>query len=211
MPYLAEALYQSLRSQVKNPEKTLSVHLASWPSASSQQPAASSQQLLGSMAEVRRLASLGLAKRAEAKIKVRQPLASMLIANRESLIAKNEALLGILKDEVNVKEIIFDASIAEEVVLDTAITPALREEGLVREIARTVQELRQKAELEPGDRVALMMHVGDELRNAVMKNEATLKSDVGAKSIDYKKSEKFTAEIIAKIEGQEIWIGIRKT
>ncbi len=211
MPYLAEALYQSLRSRTKQSESALSVHLAEWPSvANRDELIANRESLITQMVEVRRLASLGLAKRAEAKIKVRQPLAAMLIANRESPIAKNKALLAILADEVNVKEIIFDVSIAEEVVLDTAITPALREEGLVREVSRSVQELRQKAGLEPSDKVALMMQVGDELRIAVQKNEASLKSDVGAKSVDYKKSEKFTAEIVTKIEGQETWIGIRK-
>lgn len=211
MPYLAEALYQSLRAKMKDPEKVLSVHLAAWPMAVSSEAytADSKKDLFDAMAEVRRLASLGLAKRAEVKIKVRQPLAA-LKTRSEIGKAKNLGLLEILKDEVNVKEIIFDGSLMEDVALDTVITPELREEGLVREVARTIQELRQEAGLEPGDKIALIMQIGEELRNAIMKHEVALKSDVGAASVSYVRSEKFNAEIITKIENQEVWIGIRK-
>ena len=39
----------------------------------------------------------------------------------------------MIKDELNVKEIIFDDKISGEVELDTEITPELKEEGDLRE------------------------------------------------------------------------------
>ena len=110
----------------------------------------------------------------------------------------------------NVKSVFADAKLRDGVELDTAITPELREEGLVREVSRMVQELRQKAGLLPRDSVALMLHLPETVRDAISKNETTLKSDVGAKLIEYKQSEKFDAEEATKIDGQEAWIGIRK-
>ena len=185
-----------------------SVHLADWPATEFSLPEKDRRELMDGMAEIRQLASLGLAKRAQAKIKVRQPLQALRVANSE-LRGKDE-LLQILADEINVKEIIFDAALKEGVELDTTITSELREEGLLREVSRMVQELRQKAGLSPKDEIALMMHLPEPIQSAIVKNENILKSDVGAKSIEYKKSEKFTAEEETKIEGQEVWIGIRK-
>ena len=203
-PFFSEGLYRALGGEKE------SVHLDEWPKVSDKRQVTSDKKLIAQMKAVRELAALGLAKRAEVGIKVRQPLAAMRVKNQEAGIRNQEGLSQILKDEVNVKEIIFDKELTEGVELDTVITPALREEGLVREISRTVQELRQKGGFSPSDKIGLMMQVGDELRQAVMNNEAILKSDIGAKSIDYKKSEKFTAEIVTKIEGEEVWIGIRK-
>ena len=70
-----------------------------WPEADTKMIDA---KLLGAMNEIRRIASLALAKRAEAGIKVRQPLAALKLKNGRNL--ENRAdLLDILKDEVNVK------------------------------------------------------------------------------------------------------------
>ena len=201
-PFFSEGLYAALGGRQE------SVHLDAWPQARTKKQSASDKKLVAHMAAVRDFAALGLAKRAEVGVKVRQPLRALAIPKSKINIQKE--LLGILADEVNVKNIVVDPKLKEGVSLDAVITPELREEGLVREVARMVQELRQKAGLSPKDKVALMMQVGEELRRVIMKNEVVLKSDVGAKSVEYKQSEKFTAEIAAKIESQEVWIGIRK-
>ena len=209
MPFLAEALYQDLRFRMPDVESAESVHLAPWPVVSGGDTRAANGDLLTAMAEVRRLASLGLAKRAEAKIKVRQPLAS-LKTRTEIGKMKDEGFAQILKEEVNVKEIIFDASLAEDVELDIVITPELREEGIAREIARAIQELRQTAGLEPKDSIAVMMELPEPMRDAIIKRESLLMADVGAQSVDYNRSDKFEAEQEIKIDGQSVWIGVRK-
>ena len=95
-------------------------------------------------------------------------------------------------------------------MLDAVITPALREEGLVREVARMFQELRQKAGLEPKDRIVAMMELPVAAKNAVEANEAAFRVDVGAISVEYGRSDKFTTEETTKFEGEEAWVAIRR-
>lgn len=196
-PFFAEMFYAPLGG------KKESVHLDEWPAMVK---GAANKKLTSDMVLVRELAAAGLAKRAEAGIKVRQPLASM-----KTSATLSKELQRILADEVNVKAVIHDRKLDDRVVeLDTNITPALKEEGLLREIARMVQELRQKANLAPKDRIVLMMELPVGAKLAVEKNAALLKADVGAKDIEYRRSDKFTAEAATKLEGEEAWIGLRK-
>jgi isoleucyl-tRNA synthetase len=115
----------------------------------------------------------------------------------------------IVAEEVNVKKIIFAAK-QNEVELDTAITSALREEGLVREVARMFQELRQKAGLEPKDRIVAMMELPEKMMQVIDKNEASFLVDIGATAVAFGRSEKFIAEEVTKLEGQHVWVAIRK-
>ena len=210
MPFLAEELYRGLAQHDSKTEIAESVHLASWPAAEFSLSAEERQKLRTAMAEVRRLASLALAKRAEAGVKVRQPLGKLTIKDEALKVSVTEDLRGILADEVNVGEVVFDAKAESEVELDTTITPELRERGLLREVARTVQALRQKAGLRPKDVIILLLEVPAEVKNVLVKHEAALRSDVGAKAVEYGRSEKFSAEEVTKIEGQAAWIGMRK-
>lgn len=212
IPFFAEALYEKIG------KKEESVHLEEWPErkSASKIPASvktsvgrQKSRLLEAMEEVRRLASLGLAKRTESQIKVRQPLASLKIKNSKLEIGSKE-ILEILKDEVNVKTIIFDQAIEGEVELDINITTELREEGLIREIMRMVQDLRAAANFSPKDEIALMMELPKELQAVVLKNEKLMKKDLGVREMKYQRSDKFEAEIITKIEQKEVWIGVRK-
>ncbi|MDP2599019.1 MAG: class I tRNA ligase family protein [Candidatus Liptonbacteria bacterium] len=207
MPFLAEELYRKLGRQEIGDRNQESVHLTDWPKA---KPRTMNHELIVQMAEVRRLASLALAKRAEAKIKVRQPLAKLRIKNLESRIKNDKKLLEILADEVNVKEVVFDASINDAVELDTAITPMLRREGIVREVARMIQGLRQDAGFKPADKIVVMFEAAEEIKKAIIENEAGIVSDVGAKAVEYRKSDKFDAEEATKIDNQDVWVAIRK-
>ena len=122
-------------------------------------------------------------------------------------------LLNILKDEVNVKEIVFDGKInppaGGEIELDTVITPELREEGLMREVMRAVQDLRQAAKMKPQDALFLMVAAPAPLEGILHKNELVLKKEVNAKTVQYKKG-KFSAEIETKIDEFPVWFGVRK-
>ncbi len=208
MPFLAEALYQDLISRGAGSGMPESVHLADWPKDISK--IKNQKSKIEQMAEIRRLASLALAKRAEAGIKVRQPLARIEIRSPKSEIRNNKELLEILKDEVNVKKIVFNSKLAEEVELDMQITSELREEGIVRELVRMIQGLRQDAKLKPHDRIIGMAECSKEIADIISKHEKLLKSEVNAKTIAYKKSAKFTAELATKLDSADIWLGIRK-
>lgn len=64
-------------------------------------------------------------------------------------------MLGLIADEVNVKGVVCDETLATELVLDTAITPTLKAEGQVRELIRAIQDLRKKQGLTVADRPTL--------------------------------------------------------
>ena len=133
-----------------------SVHLCDFPQANED---VVDEQLREEMKMVRDIVTRGLELRASAKIKVRQPLASIAIQNTQHKI--REALLGIIQDELNVKEVAY----GEEMLLDTDITPELKREGQAREIVRIVQEMRKKAGYKVDDRIILGYSGMDEVFN----------------------------------------------
>jgi isoleucyl-tRNA synthetase len=195
-PFFSEMLYGALGGGKE------SVHLDEWPKAE-RRPG--DEKLIADMTMAREFAAQGLARRAEAGIKVRQPLASMTIGTK---LAKD--IEQILADEVNVKKILVDKKIKEGITLDVVITERLRAEGVRRDFARMAQELRQKAGLQPKDKIAIFLAAPEEASVALHAEEKIFLSDVGAKSILYVRSEKFDAEESGKWEGKEVWMGIKK-
>ncbi len=202
MPFFADALYRSVSLKGE-----LSVHLEEWPKTSPKLETRNSKLLHG-MKTVRDLASAALAKRAELGIKVRQPLASLAVKDSRSKM--DAALLEILKDEINVKEVTFDSKLKEDFVLDTVITPKLKEEGTVRELVRMIQDLRQDGGFVPKDKITLLIEAQPEVKNIVGRNEKLLMKEINASEIFLKRSDKFDAEIETKFDGDPIWIGIKK-
>ena len=73
----------------------------------------------------------------------------------------NERLIRVLKEEMNVKEIVFDPAIAGEFELDAELTPALRHEGLVRGIERAIQGLRKEQGFKVGEQARLIYATKD--------------------------------------------------
>lgn len=151
-PMLADALWRDLGGAA-------SVHLEPWPSTG-----AIDKRLLDDMDQVRQVVEIGHALRAQAKLKVRQPL-SQLVLEREIRPDLDE----VLCQELNVKEVVTGRSlptgkdwvISGGVALDTTVTDELREEGYVREMARAINALRKTLGLKPGEAVA-MAFIADE-------------------------------------------------
>lgn len=204
VPFLSEGIFQMLKGDISE-ERELSVHLKDWPDFNKK---LIDEKLFEAMSEVRRLASLALAKRAEVGIKVRQPLAAL---KTKSEILKNQSdLISILKDEANVRDIIFETGLKDDIELDTVITPELKNDGLLREFVRLVQGLRHDANYQAKDEIALMLKVSDDFKKIIAEKESEFKAQVNAKIIDFQKSEKFDAELNSKIDDQPVWVGIRK-
>lgn len=156
-PFLAESVFMIVK-RTDDPE---SVHLAEWPTTNrgifslfAKKPT----QLLSDMHTVRAVVSSALKMRQQSDLKVRQPLRALTV-NDESLKGKQE-LIALIQDEVNVKSVLFDESLAHDVALDTTITEELREEGEVRELVRLIQDLRKAANFSPKDK-ATLVYAGD--------------------------------------------------
>jgi isoleucyl-tRNA synthetase len=198
-PFFSEGLYAELRGPKE------SVHLDAWPEGDKK---VINKKTIDSMKAAREFAAAGLAARAEAGIKVRQPLASMKIP-----LSIGKEFEKIVADEVNVKKIIVDPAVktaAGNIALDIVITAELRDEGTLRDIVRMFQELRQKAELSPKDKVVAMLMLPLSIKNVISKNETVFKSEVGAKGIEYGEPKKFDAEQSTKLDGQDVRVAIRK-
>ena len=145
-PFYAESLYQNLRGE-KDPE---SVHLTDWPLV--KKPLLSflksDKSIIKDMEETRGLVSLALEQRQKANIKVRQPLSKLTIKKKLS-----EEYLRIIREELNVKGLVVDEKLEQEVLLDTTLTRDLEEEGRVRDVIRAIQEWRKEQDLKPGEKV----------------------------------------------------------
>jgi len=198
MPFLSEAMYQELRK--KMPLKEKSVHLTDWPRSAAKKT--QGEKMIADMRQVRIVVAEALKLRAEAGIRVRQPLAQLQIVNQE-LKGKKE-LLALIQDEVNVKEITF----GKEAMLDTAITPELKEEGMVREFVRTVQDMRRDLGLKPQNVIGCQIS-GSPMLEAVLAGwEGAIKKDINARELKVGGKKVFKAEREIEIGGENIWIGI---
>ncbi|MGB5018795.1 MAG: isoleucine--tRNA ligase, partial [Candidatus Moraniibacteriota bacterium] len=138
-PFLAEEMYRNLTGEE-------SVHLADWPVADE---SLIDEKLNEEMIRVRLLTTVGLKGRADMGVKVRQPLSKAWIQKDIS-----EELKEILKEELNVKEIVIDESV-EILKIDISLNDSLILEGEAREIIRAIQEGRKKAGFEVADRIVL--------------------------------------------------------
>ena len=286
LPFITETMYQNLVRNVF-PQAYESVHHTDWPEAD---VTAIHEKLIYQMDLARRVASLGLSARGNAGLKVRQPLAKVMVHVREGSAELSPDLVGIVADELNVKAVEFvtdvrslvsykvlpnnkllgprfgtdfpgvraalndmdsaqvAASVAageaisfdlngetvsltgEEILVSTetaedlavaadkvvtvavytVLSPALKAEGLAREIVRHIQTQRKNADF----------NIEDRIKTWYIASEALM--DVFAGWGEYIQSETLTTELVAgeppadafvethKIEGQQVTIGIRQ-
>ena len=148
MPYLSEEIYRNVDDAGgrNHPSKVYkSVHLEEWPQV--RELDNPERNLLKEMEELRDVVEQVHALRAGAGVKLRQPLSQLEIP-----VSKMDSkFLGILKEEVNVRGVIF----GKELRLDTAMTPQLRLQGLTRELERQINQFRKEAGLRVGEEIDL--------------------------------------------------------
>lgn len=182
LPFTAEFVF----AKVKGPLPEESVHLCNWPSKNDKDR--TDLYLEEKMEEVRSVVTLALAQRAAKAIKVRQPLAKLTIKNKKSKIRDNAELLELIKDEVNVKEVVFDDTIKEEIELDLRLTEALKEEGMVRDIVRFVQDIRKGQGLKPDDKISIEFFGSERINSVLERNKEFLAKETRSKKISINKA-----------------------
>lgn len=188
-PFLAEELYQKLTGGE-------SVHLLDW------LPAGHVNEIvLSEMQEVREYVTKTLAIRAQSGIKVRQPLALLSIPS----FGKFVDYPGILKEEVNVK----DVQLGSQLELDVHITEALRHEGIAREIIRHIQGARKAAGLNVDDHIVLSLDTdSEELSTAIAKYKSMIAEEVLATGISESPTLEHNTEVT--VEGSILKLGIAR-
>lgn len=146
-PFLAEELYRNLTGEE-------SVHLIDWPAVGHV-----NELVVKDMETVREYVNQALSLRAQAGIKIRQPLAGMTVP----VLGEFVNFEDILTEELNVKSV----KLGDALSLDLEITPELYREGLSREVIRHVQSARKNAGLNVDDRIHLLLTAEGELSEAI--------------------------------------------
>lgn len=210
-PFLSEELYQKLTGGE-------SVHLLDWPKAGY-----IDEQLVEDMLIIREAIKDGLSARADAGIKVRQPLSHATIHNPPASLKNSTysgVLLVVLKEELNVKDVHYQDDITVPnsespmrytVVLDTSIPSELEREGMMREVIRQVQNARKKADLNVDDRITLKLFTADsELVKAIDEHKEAIATETLATSL--KMAEKGTESATqVKIDDAGLSIDLKKS
>lgn len=174
-PFVAEMVYLELKEE----DSAESVHLVSWPDFFSTED----ETIITEMQKARDIVSFGLEFRQSAGVKVRQPLAELII--KDSFLLGKEEYIQLIRDELNVKLISFKAGIESEVWLDTEITEDLQAEGMARELIRQIQEKRKSVGLAPGEKINLVVEADDRGREFFRRFESEIKSGTSTGKVDY--------------------------
>jgi len=143
-PFMAEEIFRNLTGKE-------SVHLEDMPMTDTSMI---DEKLNQDMNALREIVTMGLNQRAQAKIKVRQPLQNVKVNDRyRDMIKGDLSFQLIICEELNVKGISFDASFEGDVEINSNINNELRLEGFAREIVRSIQAMRKDAGYEIDNRI----------------------------------------------------------
>ncbi|MDO8571369.1 MAG: isoleucine--tRNA ligase [bacterium] len=187
MPFIAEHIFQTLK-QYDSGISEESVHLTDWPQ---ENLVLIRVEIEKSMEQARLVVEMTHALRAECGIKVRQPLSEM-VTNQEV----ESQLSTLIADEVNIH------TVSSQEILPTGegwllrqngevaiavlceITPALKEEGIVREFVRSVNAYRKEMGLTIRDSVTLTYDTdNEELDTIISKHSNEFRKTVLTSSV----------------------------
>lgn len=219
IPYMAEDMHMRLHHGktpgLPSQAGTLSIHLHDWPKA---QKRLINPKLEEKMVRIQEIVTAGLALRKEKQIKVRQPLAAVIITGRKL----DADLAALVKEELNVKEIRYQkegplrqgSSEASGIALNTEISPVLLNEGYVRELMRQIQDMRKEAGYGFDEKVYAQWHTeNEELGQAVEQWSEEIKKDTVLSQFTRGPHDKKAYDVEKEVEltpGKQIWIGIKK-
>jgi isoleucyl-tRNA synthetase len=194
-PFLAEELYIKLTGGE-------SVHLRNWPIAGHV-----NESVLKNMAYVREVINEGLSQRAAASLKVRQPLQSVTLKGVEGGL--DAELMPTIQEELNVKQVYHTPEGEKEVLIDTKLTPALKREGMMREVVRNIQNARKQAGLNVDDHITLSLSsTNEELRKTIQEHQETIATETLADKVVLDQT--FEYETSCSIEGAPLVISLQK-
>lgn len=190
-PYLAENAFLNFEKE--------SVHLQDYPKAVGK----TDKKLEEGMKLVKEIIEVAGAIRQEGKVKLRWPLREIVIECKTDL----KDFSDILKGMCNVKNIRFAKNDGREfsagkISLDMHLTDELKQEALLREVIRKVQDMRKKSGLVIADSIVLKLAGCNELK----KFDKELKKEVGATKITFGEA----AGEHLDFEGRKIVISIEK-
>ncbi len=211
VPFVSEKIYQ----EIKLNDWPESVHMKDYFEPNE---VLIDETLEQEMIEVRQIARLALQARAKVGQKVRQPLSELRVAGIKPM---REELLTLIMEETNIKKISFVDSIEEQsdftivqeekmsIALCHFLDSSLKEEGITREIIRTIQSLRKKAGLKPQDKITLYFHGSEKLASVITRNKSIIQKEsrvIKIEKIGDKKDCVDSQEI--SLDGEDLYLAI---
>lgn len=208
MPFLAEKIFQTLRVSAD----PISVHLMTWP-----EPEKYDQTVLDDMTKTQNIVELAHAIRKEQNLKIRQPLATL---GTSAILS--ESYHKIITSETNVMTVIAGKPVPSTFVqksagelsvgLDTNITEELQHRGLVRELARHVNDLRKAGGFSVQDSVIVEWQTEDKvLKHAFTEHAPELKELTRSHAIREGAVDNVTCKKKLLLGQAHVTIGIRKS
>jgi isoleucyl-tRNA synthetase len=221
-PFLAEELYQNLVGSVSS-DAPESVHLTDFPVADKSKI---DEKLMADIQLAMKISSLGRAARSQAGIKVRQPLAKVVVAVSSS--SEGEALKKLeaqLLEELNVKglEVVTgkgnlpeqaDFAVAAEggytVAIEVKLSPELKAEGMAREIVRRLQAMRRSAGFDIADHITTYYQGEDYIKQVMADFSDYIKQETLSKELVDGVPEEGAFTERQKISGYDILLGVKR-
>lgn len=186
IPFLSEYIWQEI-----NGYSSKSVHWEKYPEY--RKLSKKEKNVLSEMKKIREWAGAGLRLRAGSAIKVRQPLESFSLPENVKKQYKE-----LLKDELNVKEIVLSKHIENKkewvyektpsgvVALKIVLSPQLVFEGSIREMIRHIQSMRKSLGLNPNQKIIIHYSVPEDMSGTFAKIEKKIAFDTNATKIEEK-------------------------
>lgn len=159
----------------------------------------------------RQIVELALAKRDEAGIKIRQKLGKLTVYS-EKEVSEDYQLL--IRDELNISELVFEKNSEDhlKVILDTEITPELRQEGIKRDLIRFINRLRKQSGLTLDDKAKSYISGNSEIESVISKFNEDLCQETSSLAIEYysEKRDDFDFSDEQLINAEKVVISLKK-
>jgi isoleucyl-tRNA synthetase len=189
-PFLTESVYHEVIKSLKGAKATKqSIHMEDWPRADKKM---TDEKLEKEMTVVKQIVEASHAARHDAGIKLRWPVASVVVvSDRKEVVAAVKELQSVLQSMCNAKKIVAatkapkgkfvkNAALVGDVFVETKMTDSLQNEALFRELVRAVQSMRKKAGLRVSDRILLTIESDKKTAAFLKKKTKDFMKEVGA-------------------------------
>lgn len=203
-PFIAEEIYIHVDHLGGHAN---SVHLQDWPVVNKK---FINDGLETEMEEVRDIVTAGLAVRKKDQKNVRQPFASVAIRRKDKF---DSGLEELIRQELNIKKVKYHTEQKELIVYDMELSQALKDERIINEFKRKLQDLYKEQDLDVSEEKKIIYETDNQdIKRSIENHKAnifkTTSTTVTAGLIDVSQTK--AVEVIEVVPGKKVKIGLLK-